>query len=208
MSAPDQYPEDEFDRAARERAAHGSHRERARRASMLPLIAVLAALVVVVWVAALLIGGGDDETATEPGPAPSQGPVESPSEEGGGEAPSDGGGEAPSEGGGESPSEGGEDAPAGDVDLATDVQVLNGARVAGIAGRTAETLGAAGFTNVTADNIGDGPPETSTVFYADPADEATAQEVADALGIEAVEEDAEQAAAASVVVVLRPDFQE
>ncbi|MGC5615501.1 LytR C-terminal domain-containing protein [Georgenia sp. Z1491] len=206
MSAPDQYPEDEFDEAARSRAAHGSHRERARRASLLPLIAVLAALVVVVWVAALLVGGGgdDDETATE-GPTPTDGPVESPTGE---ETPSgEAGEESPTDGSAdeESPSE---DVPAGDVDLATDVEVLNGARVAGIAGRTAETLGAAGFTTVTTGNIGEGPPEVSTVYYADPTLAATAQEVADALGIDAVEEDAEQAATSSVVVVLRPDFQE
>lgn len=204
VSAPDQYPEDEFDEAARSRAAQGSHRERARRASLVPLIAVLAALVVVVWVAALLIGGDDDETTT-PTDDPGEGPVptETPSEDG--ETPSDGGEEVPSDDGGgeESPSE---DAPAGEVDQASDVQILNGARVAGIAGRTAETLTDAGFTSVDVGNIGDGPPEVSTVYYAAPSLEATAAEVADTLGIEAVEEDAEMAAEAAVVVVLRPDF--
>ena len=209
VSAPDQYPEDEFDAAARGRTAQGSHRERARRASLLPLITILALLVIAVWVIALLVGGGDDEEPTTDTPTPTETFTDLPDETAtdGGETPSEGtdGGDGTDEG-----TDGGTDgdAPAGEVDHDASVSVLNGAGVAGIAGRTSETLAAAGWTTVEAGNIAGGPPEVSTVYYGDPAMAASAEQAAADLGIEVVEEDAEMAGQYDIVVVLRPDFQE
>jgi hypothetical protein len=86
--------------------------------------------------------------------------------------------------------------------------VLNGAGVAGIAGRTSETLAAAGWTTVEAGNIAGGPPEVSTVYYADPAMEASAAQAASDLGIEVVELNADMVGQGDIVVVLRADYQE
>jgi hypothetical protein len=208
VSAPDQYPEDEFDAAARGRTAQGSHRERARRASLLPLIAILALLVIAVWVIALLVGGGDDEEPTTDGPTPTETFTDLPDETApeGAAAPRDG------TGGGTDGTDGGDgtesDGPAGEVDLDANVTVLNGAGVAGIAGRTSETLAAAGWTTVEAGNIAGGPPEVSTVYYADPAMEASAAQAASDLGIEVVELNADMVGQGDIVVVLRADYQE
>jgi len=214
VSAPDQYPEDEFDAAARGRTAQGSHRERARRASLLPLIAILALLVIAVWVIALLVGGGDDEEPTTDGPTPTETFTDIPDETttDGGETPSDGTDGGTDGGDGTDGTDGGDgtesDGPAGEVDLDANISVLNGAGVAGIAGRTSETLAAAGWTTVEAGNIAGGPPEVSTVYYADPGMEASAAQAASDLGIEVVELNAEMVGQGDIVVVLRPDFQE
>lgn len=92
------------------------------------------------------------------------------------------------------------------VNFDAQVVTLNGAGIAGLAGRTAETVEAAGFTNVDAGNLSSSDrPSANVVRYRDPALEATAQEVADALGIATVEQGIVPAGDISVLLVSDPD---
>jgi len=81
--------------------------------------------------------------------------------------------------------------------------VLNASGISGLAGRTAESLTAAGFTTVATGNAASTPAE-STVFYATAQDEATAALVAETIGITTVRESA-QDAGDGIVVVLTSD---
>ena len=98
------------------------------------------------------------------------------------------------------------EAPAPVVDLARPVQVLNATSTAGLAAGAAEAVGAAGFTDVTADNYPDAAG-ASAVFYPTEADVATAQAVADALGITQVTL-APDRAPDGIVAVLASDYAE
>ncbi|NCD20709.1 MAG: LytR family transcriptional regulator, partial [Actinobacteria bacterium] len=86
------------------------------------------------------------------------------------------------------------------------VAVLNGAGVAGIAGRTADRLTAAGFTAVTPGNYASAQPTATTIYYNNAELAGTAQAIGAELGIDLLVELA--SATDSVVVVLRGDFQE
>lgn len=91
------------------------------------------------------------------------------------------------------------------ADLSRPVSVLNATSTVGLAGGATDTLEEAGFTTVTADNwLGD-DLDTSVVYYATAADVATAQAVAAALGIAAVQEDATRAPD-GLVAVLAGDY--
>ena len=78
--------------------------------------------------------------------------------------------------------------PAPVVNRGTQVTVINGTRVNGYAGKKRQVLVNAGYTAVTASNPQDALPGVSTVRYLDEADKATAQEVANLLGITQVEQ--------------------
>lgn len=67
------------------------------------------------------------------------------------------------------------------------VAVLNGAGIAGLAGRNQEKLAGAGFTAATAGNITGTKPDVNTVRYADADLESTAAKVAEVLGISTIE---------------------
>lgn len=90
-------------------------------------------------------------------------------------------------------------------DFTLPIEVLNAARVSGIAGDAASTLEAAGFTSVTTGNGDASLADVTTVFYANADQAVTAQAVANALGITPVVESA-QSAGTGIVVVLRADF--
>ena len=78
--------------------------------------------------------------------------------------------------------------PAPVVNRGTQVTVINGTRVNGYAGKKRQVLVNAGYTAVTASNPQDALPGVSTVRYRNEADKATAQEVANLLGITQVEQ--------------------
>ena len=78
--------------------------------------------------------------------------------------------------------------PAPVVDRGTRVTVINGTRVTGYAGKKRQVLVNAGYTAVTASNPQGALPGVSMVRYRDEADKATAQEVANMLGITQVEQ--------------------
>ena len=78
--------------------------------------------------------------------------------------------------------------PAPVVNRGTRVTVINGTRVTGYAGKKRQVLVNAGYTAVTASNPQGALPGVSMVRYRDEADKATAQEVANVLGIAQVEQ--------------------
>jgi hypothetical protein len=92
-----------------------------------------------------------------------------------------------------------------DVDPSVTIAVLNGTATAGLATAASADLTAAGYTVATQGNAGDTSASTSTVYYADPADEGVALGLAQTLGITAT---AASAAFpnASVTVVLGTDY--
>jgi len=91
------------------------------------------------------------------------------------------------------------------VDLARAVEVFNATTTSGLASSAKDAVEAAGFTNVSSGNWDGDDPAASIVHYPAAADVATAQAVATALGIAAVEESAELAPA-GIVVILADDF--
>lgn len=206
-----QYPEDEFDLAAKDRGPKGVHRpaEKLSR-KLLPWIVVILAAPLLAWGAIELIGGGSD-SETSPTAA-------STSAEQGTDASS--ASDAPTTESAEPTTESAEPTtesaepttaeettePEPAVEYATPISVLNGAGVSGLAGRVSETLTAAGFTAVTAGNYQSAQPTTSAVFYRTVELADTAQAVADELGITAVSQ--LDSASADIVVVLRSDFSE
>ncbi|MBF6357376.1 LytR C-terminal domain-containing protein [Nocardia higoensis] len=73
--------------------------------------------------------------------------------------------------------------PAPSIDRSVPVQVLNNSLVVGLAGRTAEQLTAAGWTNVRADNYAADTIAETTVYYGNsPGEKAAAEAVAAELG--------------------------
>ncbi|WP_263120898.1 LytR C-terminal domain-containing protein [Cellulomonas fimi] len=200
------YPEDEFDAAPGSDTPIGVHRApRTWWSRWWPFVAVIV-LVPVVTVAAVLwasswdgLGnGGDDQANVEltddPAATATDGAEDPAATEGTTE------GDAATE---EPPAT--EEAPAPTADLAQAIEVLNAANRNGLAADAADQLGTAGFTSVTAGNGSASTADVTTVFYATPELQVTAQAVADALGITTVTESAD-VADGGIVVLLRSDF--
>ncbi|KFI68807.1 LytR C-terminal domain-containing protein [Bifidobacterium magnum] len=76
----------------------------------------------------------------------------------------------------------------GSVDYSAQVSVINGTGVQGYAAQESQKLAASGFTAATPGNPDEASslPGTTVVWYQSPEDEATAQAVAQSLGIDAV----------------------
>lgn len=192
-----QHPEDEFDIAARERGPRGVHRRvQGRFRRVVPYLVVLVAAPLLAWGAISLLNQNEQPTPSASGeaasvetaaptaapttPAPTPTPTPEPTPEPTTAAP--------------------------EPILATPISVLNGANRPGVAARIADRLGEAGFTSIVADNYVSPQPTVSTVYYESPELAATAQAIADELGIGPVTQLA--SASNSIVVVIRSDFQE
>jgi hypothetical protein len=199
------YPEDEFDIAARNRGPKGVHRQAENTfRRLLPFLVVIVAAPLLAWgVLSLLNQDADDDggpvasaspsaspAATETSPATEPTATAEPTTE-------------PTESAAPSPTPTEDAEP---VAFGAPVAVLNGAGVAGIAGRTADRLTAAGFTAVTAGDYANAQPTATTIFYNNAELAATAQTIGAELGIDLLVELA--SATDSLVVVLRPDFEE
>lgn len=213
-----QYPEDEFDRAARSRGPKGVHRpaEPTWR-KLLPIIAALILGPLLAWgfISAL---NRDNTTDPEAGPSPTQTaaatgePTSGVDGEGeGSDVEGEGtGGEGTGADGETGDGEPGEPTEPAVPELAINheaaVTVYNGARVAGIAGRTSDTLEAEGFTNLSAADYTSAQPTVSTIYYNNAELADTAEAIGEILGIAPRTELAE--ATDSIAVVLRSDFQE
>lgn len=175
------FPPDEFDAAADERGPIGVHRQRKRMwwAIAAPLLifivggALAYGVVVYLWRAQ----GNEGIPPLDEGPRPTitttvaatSNPPETPTV-------------SPSASTSPSPTPTVEP-----VQFAAPVAVLNGAGIAGLAGRNQEALASAGFTAATAGNISGTKPATNTVRYADASLESTAAKVAEVLGIATIE---------------------
>lgn len=90
------------------------------------------------------------------------------------------------------------------VHFEASVVVLNGAKKAGLAGKSADKVTAGGFTAVTAGNISTNLPAANTVRYADAIYATTAQQVASLLGIATVEQGVTPQGNISVILVSDP----
>ena len=91
------------------------------------------------------------------------------------------------------------------ADFTTPVTVVNAANVSGLAATEAKKLQAGGFTKVTATNGTGTGVKATTVFYATDAQKATADAVAQLLGITTVTMSPTQAKS-GITVVLMPGF--
>lgn len=86
------------------------------------------------------------------------------------------------------------------VNKATQVRAVNATGIQGYAARQADVLQTAGYTSVEATNPSGTLPASSVVWYQNETDKATAEDVATALGISAVEQ--VQGLAVPITVVL------
>lgn len=187
------YPADEFDAVAPD-VPVGVHRApRTAWSRWWPYLVVLLVVPVLAYGAVtfllrsgeLPVGGGVD-----PGPEVEQPAPEEPAGEDGAAPPE--ASEAPPE----------TEEPAPEPVLSTSVQVLNGARVSGLAGRVAEELEGAGFTDVTPDNATGALPSQSTVYVATEELRPTAELVASTTGVTAIEVDPARANGGIVVLLV------
>lgn len=200
------YPEDEFDTLGADRTPQGVHRAPLPRwRQLLPFVIVLVLAPTLAFFVVRALSGGDDAPAGET-------TTQEQTSEAGGEESSDAPSEESSEPASEEPSnedppneETTSDEPAADVDYATQIWVLNGSGVGGLAAETVTALQAAGWEDANAADYGRSDPASTTLFYdsADQLDEAEA--VAGELGITNLVESA-AAADGDIVIVLRSDF--
>lgn len=201
------YPEDEFDAAEDLDGPRGVHRApRSRWRAMLPFAVVLVVFAGLgVGVLQYLSNADVDLPAgLGSGATAAEDPAGDEAAEGEGDAAGEGG-EATDPGGdvAEDPGTAEPEAPA--ADLAALVTVFNAAKVSGLAGETAAKLTTAGFTNVKTGNHDGAGVDGTTVFYAEETQRATADAVAQALGITQVEASTTEAAG-GIAVVLESDF--
>lgn len=200
-----EYPEDEFDGADDDgRVPVGVHRAPAPRwRSWLPLLIVIVVVPVLAWGAVTLMGravdsGGPDATAAPSAPAQEAGQQGGPPGEQASSAPPAAEEATPTP------------TPSASADLTTGVTIHNGTTVNGLAARTGAKLNNAGFTAVTVSPsiYPNSEPPATTVYYASPDHEATAQAIAQALGVTNIVESAQQAQSNPIVIILRTDYQE
>lgn len=180
MQVPE-FPPDEFDQAADERGPIGVHRKRKRL-----LWAIAAPLIIFVAAGALAYGvvvylwraqgnEGIPPLENEPRPTITATVATTPDA-------------LPSPTVAPSPSASPSPTPTVEpVQFDASVSVLNGAGIAGLAGKNQAKLEKAGFTKAEAGNITGSKPSKNTVRYADADLKSTAEKVADVLGISTVD---------------------
>lgn len=95
-----------------------------------------------------------------------------------------------------------DDTATAEVQLDTPVVVLNAAGINGLAAKTVTTLKGEGFTAAKAENFSGTKPDASVVYFASDDLSATADKVADTLGIDDVQQSSTDAGA-GISVVLR-----
>jgi len=197
------YPEDEFDVPSNPDVPRGAHRApRSAWSRWWPFLLVLV-LAPALAFAAVNYASRNGDLPALPGTS------DSPSSEadGGAETPDDtasDGATAPTEGATEEAPADSETAAA--PDLSTPVEVLNAAKISGLAGTQADKLTAAGFTAVTTGNFTGTAPDASVVYYAAEDQKATAELVGSTLGVPAVTLSPSDAGTGiSVVLATNPD---
>lgn len=179
-----EYERDEFDEIAAAGGPVGVHRApRPWWHLVVAPVAIFLAAGLVAYLFAVFVwntGDGGTDTASSPTAAAtaSADPSASPDAS---EAPAS---ESPEP----SPEPSETEEPPPPADMSTPVAVLNGTFIQGLAGDQAQVLQDAGFTAVTAANLTSDEPESNRVVYAEESQITTAQQVASALGIDAVEQ--------------------
>lgn len=183
------YPEDEFDAVSPD-APTGVHRApRSAWSKWWPFLVVLLVVPVLAYGVVEYLSRTDN--LPDAGPTQGQEQPQEPQDPGvdEGTAPGDGTGDGTGEGepGTEEPPVGEEPPVAPEPVLTTPVSVLNGARVSGLAGRVSEQLRGVGFTSVSADNANGPVPEVSTIYITTEDLRATAELVANTIGVPTIE---------------------
>lgn len=198
-----QYPEDEFDVAARQRGPEGVHRApQSLLRALAPFIAVIVIVPLLAWGAVSLLGGGGDgdPEAAPTGPAATAEPSEEPT------APDATAEETTPE---EDPEEETTEPGLGeDVVLETSISVLNGARVGGLAAEVAAELTDAGFTTVGAADYGAAAPDVTTLYYRNADLAPTAEAIGELIGIDNLVEAPSATRNVEIAIVLRADYTE
>jgi hypothetical protein len=194
------YPEDEFDRAGRNRTPQGVHRApRSVWRALLPVIAVVVLAPLLAWGAITLLGGTGGQapsaTATQEATAEPTETESAPAEEPTAETPK------PTA----EPTEE-ETTPAAPVDFTAGIVVLNGAGINGLAGNLVGELSSAGFNNSVAADYGAAAPDVTTLYYNNAELAATAQQVGEVLGIANIVESASATSSTDIAVVVRADY--
>lgn len=202
-----QYPKDEFDRAGEDMPI-GMHRPQPSRwRSVLPFLAILVIVPLLGWGASqLLTSQGNtsaqseeqttQQSAAQSGTSSPSGDQATPTESATPEPTAEPTTPTPE------PSATPEETQAVDYNVA--ISVLNGTGVNNYAAQISQQLNAAGFPGTTAANNDGWISESSTVYYADPALAATANEIARVLGIGVVDTASDaDLGSADVVVLLR-----
>ncbi|MBD8704518.1 LytR C-terminal domain-containing protein [Frigoribacterium sp. CFBP9039] len=184
------FPRDRFDDLPADLQRVGAHRSTPRRGR---------GLVVFAWAAlatGVLVGGGVVALGVLNDSIQFDAPTTTATETAEAEAPDDTASATPTEAPVTDPA---------DVDPSVTIAVLNGTSTAGLATAASADLEAAGYTVATQGNAGDTSATTSTVYYADAADEGVALGLAQTLGVTAT---AVSSAFpnASVTVVLGADY--
>lgn len=194
------YPEDEFDALGADRTPQGVHRAPLPRwRQLLPFIIVLILAPTLAFVAVRALSGDDGGNA----PTGSQTSTTEPATTG--EPTSE---ESAEETTGEdqtSTEEATTDEPAADLDYTTQVWVLNGSGVSGLAAQTVEVLVADGWQDAIAGDYARPQPSGTTLFYDNPDQADEAQAVGELLGITNLVESSD-AADGDIVIVLRSGF--
>ena len=177
----DQYPPDEFDEIAQRGGPVGVHRApRPWWAKVLAPIIVFLIAGAAAYLIATYLWNGEVDTPEDPTPTVTES-VESTLTPSPTTSPSVTPSVTPS------PIE-----TAVPVNYAAKVAVLNGSGVSGLAAKQQKILETAGFTSVTADNLGGTKPAANVVIYTAAALETTAAEVAKQLGIDNIALDVAQ----------------
>lgn len=195
-----QYPQDEFDLAAKERGPKGVHRRtQSTLKRILPFLIVILLGLLLAWGIVAFLNRDNDTGSVDPSPTVTEQPTDAATDE-----PSEP--EATDE-----PTDDGDGEPAEEPDDASinrdaAVSVLNGGGSQGLAARVADTVTGDNFTNVTAGNYRSALPNVSYVYYQSEDLKETAEHIAELLGIQPVEQLG--AASAPIVVVLRADYSE
>lgn len=214
MNTQNQYPEDEFDREARKREIYGAHRQPRKFSPWL-----MALVAVLVLSPAIGIGLGNllgnnpsaasaisEKIAETTGSDTTTSESTSSDTATGDTATTDAESDAAAAAAAEAEAAAKAEAEAKAAILSSQVQILNGTQINGLAAEKAEVLTSAGFTNVATGNYGFAAPAQSTVYFRDADSAAVAAEVAKQLGIDVQVEDANAVPSPlSVVVVLRSE---
>lgn len=213
MNVSSQYPKDEFDRAGEDMPV-GMHRPQPSKwKAVIPFLLILVLVPLLGWGANHLltsrgvVSGSESDTTTSQS-AQSTDEGESGTQSGDGSSSS----QEPSESATPDTTPTEESTPdttpstqtsTASVDYNVVISVLNGTGQAGLAAQKTALLNSVGFPGTTAANATGWSTTVSTVYYRDPDLEATAQAIAQTLGISNTALNTTDLGSADVVVVLK-----
>lgn len=208
MSVSSQYPKDEFDRAGEDMPV-GMHRPQPSKwKAVIPFLLILVLVPLLGWGANHLltsrgvVSGSESDTTTSQ--SSSSDVVQSGTEASASAEPSESATQETSPTEESTPQASpSTEASTSSVDYGVAISVLNGTGTSGLAAEKAAQLNTAGFPGTTAANATGWSTTVTTVYYRDPDLEATAQAIAQTLGISNTVLNTTDLGSSDVVVVLK-----